>query len=60
MWAGWREAARERGVHSPCRGEGATAGWRAGRGEQRTANVACMLVTRDVSQPEMSALKLCK
>ena len=30
----------------------------AGRGEQRTANIAYMFVTREVSQPEMSALKL--
>ena len=44
------------------RGEGATAGWWAGRGAvggQRTINMLFMSVTREVSQAEMSALKLC-
>ena len=34
-----------------------TAGLGFGRGEQRTANMARMVVTREVSQPEMSSLK---
>ena len=38
--------------------EGATPGWGAG-GEQLTRNMECMFVTREVFQPEMSALKLC-
>ena len=32
----------------------------AGAGRQCTQKMRCMDVTRDVSQPEMSALKLCK
>ena len=43
----------------PQRGEGAIAGWRAGRGEQRTVNISRMSVTREVSQLEMSGLKAC-
>ena len=46
QWAGERAATAE------IRGEA--------RGEQRTANMRFMSVTRDVSQPEMSALKLRK
>ena len=34
--------------------------WGPGRGEQRTMNICLMSVTREVSQLEMSALKLRK
>ena len=62
-----REAAggeRLRCVHAACRGEGAcdstqVRGRRA-RGAERTRNMSFMFVTREVSQPEMSALKLNK
>ena len=38
--------------------EGATTDLGGGGGEQRTENIMAMFVTREVSQPEMSALKL--
>ena len=54
MRAGWREAARERGVHAMCRGEGnhhVTADVTRTRcGEERTVNMWFMSVTREVSQ----------
>ena len=46
--AGRREAAGDCAVHAACRGEGATAEW--GGGEERTANIQPMFVTRDVSK----------
>ena len=46
------QRAGERAATAEIRGEA--------RGEQRTANMKFMSVTREVSQPEMSALKLRK
>ena len=53
----------ERGERLRCarsmhRREGATTDLGGGGGEQRTENIKAMFVTREVSQPEMSALKL--
>ena len=50
-------------AHGAGRAAGPEAGGRrraagTGRGEQRTANMLSMFVTREVSQPEVSALKL--
>ena len=59
--AGRREAAQPSAVHAACRGEGATAdcgGGERGEAAQRTANMLRISVTRDMSQPEMFALKL--
>eukprot|EP00964_Phaeocystis_antarctica_P031273 scaffold17702_cov57-Phaeocystis_antarctica.AAC.3 len=40
-------------------GEGSTADWEAGHGEERTENMWFMVVTPEVSQLDMSALKFC-
>ena len=61
--AGRQGAAGDRGVHAACpvpvRGLRLQIGM-TGRGEQRTTNMWFMSVTREVSQAEMSALKLRK
>ena len=58
-----REAAGDRDARN-VQGEGQSADSRyyreAGQGGERTQNMAYMLVTPEVSQLEMSALKLCK
>ena len=49
----------ECGARAACRGEGVRLQIWGGRGgEQRTKNIFFMFVTWEVSQPEMSALKL--
>ena len=54
---GTRRAIAVRAQHARA-GEGATTDLGGGGGEQRTENIEAMFVTREVSQPEMSALKL--
>ena len=55
-----REVGSGGGGRAACRGVGATADWGSQcSGEQRTRNMEYIFVTREMSQLEMSALKVC-
>ena len=59
MQAGRRGRRRATVVQAACRRE-LDCRYGAGQGEERTANMEYMVVTLEVSQLEMSALKFCK